>query len=68
MTYILCKSCGKKCDSSRESIYSSKNVSVLIDGTYVYNLGSNETSTVKINLTSSIETSFDADSIVFITS
>ena len=63
VTYVYENLVDKLCDRSRDSICSSENVSVFSDGTYVYNLRSIETSIEKMNLTSSIETSFDADSI-----
>ena len=38
-----------QCDSSRESTYSSENISVLSDRTYIYNISSNETSIETLN-------------------
>ena len=58
--YIYENTSVPQCYSSGESTYSSENISVLSERTYIYNISSNETSIETLNL--SKETSFDADS------
>ena len=60
VAYIYENHAVPRCDSTRESIYSSESISVLSDRTYIFDINSNETSIETLN--SSIKTSFNADS------